>query len=642
MVFYLTRFLNWSFKNFGMKKLICCVCLATLFVLLIFLSCKKELSCEGCRENNRPPIAIAGPDRVITLPANSISLDGSSSSDPDGTISDWLWKKISGPASFNMIEPSDSITLVKDLTAGTYQFELKVTDSGGLSSKDTIQIIVDAVVITNHPPVANAGPDQTIILPTNTVTLDGSASSDPDNNITDYTWKKISGPSASFSIDNARAVQTQITNLITGIYQFELMVMDAGGLASGDTVLINVGSLTNGSCPPANRPFINVQLTPLGTLSIPRSSSSNILSGTKMLFAGGSVPAGLGGHSLSTRIDIYDFSTQNWSTAELSQARIGMTTAAAGNKILFAGGEMLPGVTKSNRVDIYDFLTNTWSTAGLSFARSGMKAAVLGNKIFFADGEIPGSVIPTRVDIYDASTNTWSTTELSEPRGGIAIGTLGNKVFFAGGYSKSGLSSRIDVYDNSNNSWTTATLSEARSFITATTAENKIFFAGGYNVDAVSSAVDVYDNGTGSWSASYLTEPKLNMYNIFKNGKIFWAGGEYSHDHNNNEPVYTCQVEIKDINTLSSSVAYLAYPWIGSGGRTVCINNKIGFLRAENFDIYDQSANSWSVGIWPHGVVAESLISSASVLNTSNAFYIAGSVDRIGHSFPDKVWKVEF
>jgi hypothetical protein len=53
----------------------------------MFISCKKETSCEGCKENNKPPVAIAGSDQVITLPTDSVSLDGSASSDPDGKIS---------------------------------------------------------------------------------------------------------------------------------------------------------------------------------------------------------------------------------------------------------------------------------------------------------------------------------------------------------------------------------------------------------------------------------------------------------------------------------------------------------------------------------------------------------------------------
>ena len=47
------------------------------------------------------------------------------------------------------------------------------------------------VTPANRPPVANAGPDQTIILPVNSVTLDGSASTDPDGTITSYKWAKI-------------------------------------------------------------------------------------------------------------------------------------------------------------------------------------------------------------------------------------------------------------------------------------------------------------------------------------------------------------------------------------------------------------------------------------------------------------------
>ena len=126
------------------------------FLLLIFFvaltgilfSCKKT-PCENCGNNpatggvNKSPIAIAGPDQVITLPTDSVSLNGSSSSDPDGTISNWLWTKIGGPASFNIGNASVSRTIVKNLIAGTYQFELKVTDAGGLFAKDTVQVTVN-------------------------------------------------------------------------------------------------------------------------------------------------------------------------------------------------------------------------------------------------------------------------------------------------------------------------------------------------------------------------------------------------------------------------------------------------------------------------------------------------------------------
>ena len=77
------------------------------FVLLIgrlfHLYCKKEKSCENCRDNNTPPIASERPDQVITLPTDSISLDVNASDDPDGKISSYLRTKIAGPVSFSIL-----------------------------------------------------------------------------------------------------------------------------------------------------------------------------------------------------------------------------------------------------------------------------------------------------------------------------------------------------------------------------------------------------------------------------------------------------------------------------------------------------------------------------------------------------------
>ncbi len=96
--------------------------------IIIITSCKKELSCENCKDGNKPPIAAAGPDQTLTLPTDSALLDGSKSSDPDGKISVWEWTKIAGPALFSIDNTSSEKTLVRNLNAGAYQFELKVTD----------------------------------------------------------------------------------------------------------------------------------------------------------------------------------------------------------------------------------------------------------------------------------------------------------------------------------------------------------------------------------------------------------------------------------------------------------------------------------------------------------------------------------
>ena len=125
-----------------MRLLLHIVAIIFTIWIFLFISCKKEYSCEGCADKNKPPIAVAGSDQVITLPTDSVLLDGSLSNDPDGRISEWYWRKISGPDSSAITYPSDSVTAVKSLREGTYLFELKVTDAYGLFSKDTMQVLL--------------------------------------------------------------------------------------------------------------------------------------------------------------------------------------------------------------------------------------------------------------------------------------------------------------------------------------------------------------------------------------------------------------------------------------------------------------------------------------------------------------------
>jgi hypothetical protein len=95
----------------------------------------------------------------------------------------------------------------------------------------------------NHlPPVADAGSDKNVTLTSCSsstfVDLDGSSSSDPDNNISSYLWTKISGPSAV--LYNSTSATARMKNIVPGQYAVELKVTDGEGLSSKDTVLINV------------------------------------------------------------------------------------------------------------------------------------------------------------------------------------------------------------------------------------------------------------------------------------------------------------------------------------------------------------------------------------------------------------------
>lgn len=125
-----------------------------MMAALVFSACKKEKSCDGCINGNNPPVSVtnhppivnAGNDTSITLPANTINLDGSRSTDPDNNIASYQWTKISGPASFNIANADAVQTQVTNLMEGSYQFELKVTDAGGLTGKDTVLVFVQVFI----------------------------------------------------------------------------------------------------------------------------------------------------------------------------------------------------------------------------------------------------------------------------------------------------------------------------------------------------------------------------------------------------------------------------------------------------------------------------------------------------------------
>ncbi len=195
---------------------------------------------------NQLPSANAGTDQVITLPVNSVTLNGSGS-DPDGSITNYLWSKIAGPAQYTITSPANASTGVTSLVQGVYRFELTVTDNSGATDKDTVQITVNAYV--NQAPVANAGVDQSIVLPVSTVTLNGSGS-DPDGNISGYQWVKIAGP-AQYSITAASSASTGVTSLVQGVYRFELTVTDNSGATDKDTVQVTVNASLN-QLPSAN------------------------------------------------------------------------------------------------------------------------------------------------------------------------------------------------------------------------------------------------------------------------------------------------------------------------------------------------------------------------------------------------------
>ncbi len=93
--------------------------------------------------SNQAPVANAGADKTITLPNNNTSITGSGS-DADGTIASYAWTFRSGPNAPALSGINTTILTTGNLKAGTYVFRLTVTDNGGLTAYDEVNVIVKA------------------------------------------------------------------------------------------------------------------------------------------------------------------------------------------------------------------------------------------------------------------------------------------------------------------------------------------------------------------------------------------------------------------------------------------------------------------------------------------------------------------
>jgi hypothetical protein len=221
---------------------------------------------------NVAPVARAGNNQAIYLPRNWVQLSGSTSTDSDGSITSYSWTQVSGPSASTIGTASSVTTKVDNLTQGTYTFKLTVTDNRGSSATDDVQVIVYPGA--NVAPIAKAGSDTSTTLPTNFVTLNGDLSTDSDGSIVSYSWSMLSGHGSPV-FSNPESVNTTVSELIEGVYNFRLTVYDDKGASSSDDVIVTVTSETISAGPIANAGADQIITLPVSTVTLSAAASTN-------------------------------------------------------------------------------------------------------------------------------------------------------------------------------------------------------------------------------------------------------------------------------------------------------------------------------------------------------------------------------
>lgn len=193
------------------------------------------------------PVADAGDDITVHLPATSVSITGTATGG-GADISSVSWTKRSGPRCTLDGGNTPKLT-VSDLVTGKYVFRLTVRNVQGGEAFDEVNVLVDEVAppVTEEPgppvaddpapPLVDAGSDRLVVLPSDTVTLTGMAR-DGDGTIDSYQWVQTTG--ATCVMKHAQTASVYVSGLMTGTYTFRLTVSDDTGVTGYDDVSVDV------------------------------------------------------------------------------------------------------------------------------------------------------------------------------------------------------------------------------------------------------------------------------------------------------------------------------------------------------------------------------------------------------------------
>jgi PKD domain len=193
---------------------------------------------EAVGSNFFPQVDVQGPTTVNQ--GQIVTLNGSTSSDPDGEQLYYAWSQDSGiPVALNDDnQPIANFTAPKVSENSVLSFSLLVEDEKGGMGKNTTYVTVQATGM----PQADAGGDQTVDEG-EWVTLDGEDSHDPNGDNLEYSWIQTDGP----DVDLQDTSDPQAHFWSPYVYddevlQFALTVRNAEGNSDEDSVSVRVNT----------------------------------------------------------------------------------------------------------------------------------------------------------------------------------------------------------------------------------------------------------------------------------------------------------------------------------------------------------------------------------------------------------------
>jgi PKD repeat protein len=183
--------------------------------------------------SNTPPTASFTVSKSPVHLSEAVTFNASASSDPGGSITKYEWD-LDGNGTY---ETSTGTTpsVTKSFTAeGDIDVHLRVTDNGGATDFTTRTVSV----IANFAPSASYTATPNPVVAGQAVTLDGSASKDPDGSIAKYEWD-LDGNGTYETSTGSSPLMTKTWSTV-GTVQTGLRVTDNGGKTATSSVSVSV------------------------------------------------------------------------------------------------------------------------------------------------------------------------------------------------------------------------------------------------------------------------------------------------------------------------------------------------------------------------------------------------------------------
>ena len=181
---------------------------------------------------NRPPTAAFTFSPNPALSNATVTFDGSTSKDPDGTISKYEWD-LDGNGSYETNGGTKTTATHTYTTVGARTIGLRITDNSGATATTT-----QVVNVQNSPPSASFTASPNPATAGATVTLNGAASSDPDGPIAKYEWD-LDG-NGSYETNGGTKSSTTRSFASAGEYVVGLRVTDGSGATATTTRTVTV------------------------------------------------------------------------------------------------------------------------------------------------------------------------------------------------------------------------------------------------------------------------------------------------------------------------------------------------------------------------------------------------------------------